>query len=48
MLTEATFRPGKYDVAADGRVLVLVRASDAQPTPLVLVLNWAEQLKPRP
>jgi hypothetical protein len=48
MLAEAVFRPSKYDVAADGRFLIAVRASDEPPPPLVLVLNWAKQLKPRP
>ncbi|MDQ5857892.1 MAG: hypothetical protein M3542_06400, partial [Acidobacteriota bacterium] len=48
MLADANFRSSKYDVAADGRFLILVGASEAQRPPLVLVLNWAEQLKPRP
>jgi hypothetical protein len=47
MLVNAIMRPSKYDVAADGRFLIAVRASDEQPPPLVLVLNWAEALKPR-
>jgi hypothetical protein len=38
----------KYDVAADGRFLIVVRASEEPSPPLVLVLNWAEALKPRP
>jgi len=48
MLVNAIMRPSKYDVSADGRFLITVRASDKPPPPLVLVLNWAEQLKPRP
>jgi hypothetical protein len=35
-----TFAPFKYDVAPDGRFLIIVRASEAPPPPLVLVLNW--------
>jgi hypothetical protein len=48
MLVDSHFRPSKYDVSADGRFLIAVRASDEPPPPLVLVLNWAEALKPRP
>jgi hypothetical protein len=39
-----TFAPFKYDVAPDGRFLIIVRASDAPPPPLVLVLNWQSAL----
>jgi serine/threonine protein kinase len=39
-----TFAPFKYDVAPDGRFLIIVRASDAPPPPLVLVLNWQSGL----
>jgi hypothetical protein len=48
MLVHATMRPSKYDVSADGRFLIALRASDEPPPPLALVLNWAEALKPRP
>jgi serine/threonine protein kinase len=37
--------PFKYDVAPDGRFLIVVRASEAPPPPLVLVLNWQAGLK---
>jgi serine/threonine protein kinase len=37
--------PFKYDVAPDGRFLIIVRASKAPPPPLVLVLNWQAALK---
>lgn len=46
-LLNSNATPSRYDVSADGRFLIAVRASDEQPPPLVLVLNWAEQLKPR-
>jgi Tol biopolymer transport system component len=35
----------RYDVGPDGRFLALLRVGDETPTPLVLVLNWAEALK---
>jgi hypothetical protein len=35
----------RYDVAPDGRFLALLPAGEETPTPLVLVLNWAETLK---
>jgi Tol biopolymer transport system component len=37
--------PLRYDVAPDGRFLILVRASKAPPPPLILVLNWQAGLK---
>jgi Tol biopolymer transport system component len=37
--------PLRYDVAPDGRFLILVRASKAPPPPLVLVLNWQAALR---
>jgi eukaryotic-like serine/threonine-protein kinase len=37
--------PLRYDVAADGRFLVTVRASKDPPPPLVLVVNWQSLLK---
>jgi hypothetical protein len=37
--------PLRYDVAHDGRFLIIVRASDRPPPPLVLVLNWQAGLK---
>jgi serine/threonine protein kinase len=37
--------PVRYDVAADGRFLIIVRISDEPPAPLMLVLNWQEGLK---
>ncbi len=37
--------PFKYDVAPDGRFLIVVRASKDPPPPLVLVLNWQAALK---
>ncbi|MDQ5856731.1 MAG: hypothetical protein M3542_00445, partial [Acidobacteriota bacterium] len=37
--------PFKYDVAPDGRFLIIVRASKEPPPPLVLVLNWQAGLK---
>ena len=37
--------PLKYDVAPDGRFLIIVRASKDPPPPLVLVLNWQAGLK---
>ncbi len=40
-----TFAPFKYDVTADGRFLIVVRASDIPPPPLVLVLNWQAGLE---
>ncbi|HEU5248902.1 MAG TPA: hypothetical protein VFW15_02855, partial [Thermoanaerobaculia bacterium] len=48
MLVDTLFGPSKYDVGADGRFLIAVRASDEPQPPLALVLNWAEALKPRP
>jgi len=44
MLVDTLFGPSKYDVSADGRFLIAVRASDEQPPPLVLVLNWTAAL----
>ncbi|HEY6065314.1 MAG TPA: protein kinase [Thermoanaerobaculia bacterium] len=32
--------PYRYDVAPDGRFLIVIRASKGPPPPLVLVLNW--------
>jgi eukaryotic-like serine/threonine-protein kinase len=43
--TYALHVPLRYDVAPDGRFLILVRASEEPPPPLVLVLNWQEGLK---
>jgi len=40
-----SFVPFKYDVAPDGRFLIVVRASQEPPPPLVLVLNWQAGLK---
>jgi Tol biopolymer transport system component len=37
--------PLRYDVAPDGRFLIIVRASKAPPPPLVLVLNWQAALR---
>jgi Tol biopolymer transport system component/predicted Ser/Thr protein kinase len=37
--------PCHYDVSADGRFLINVRASKDPPPPLVLVFNWQEGLK---
>src|SRR6476659_4663653 len=37
--------PQRYDVAPDGRFLIIVRASKDPPPPLVLVLNWQAGLK---
>jgi Tol biopolymer transport system component len=37
--------PLRYDVAPDGRFLIIVRASKDPPPPLVLVLNWQAGLK---
>jgi hypothetical protein len=37
--------PLRYDVAPDGRFLIIVRASKEPPPPLVLVLNWQAELK---
>jgi eukaryotic-like serine/threonine-protein kinase len=37
--------PLRYDVAPDGRFLIIVRASKDPPPPLVLVLNWQAALK---
>ncbi len=37
--------PYRYDVAPDGRFLIIVRASKDPPPPLVLVLNWQADLK---
>ena len=37
--------PVHYDVASDGRFLIIVRASKDPPSPLVLVLNWQAGLK---
>ncbi len=49
----STFDPGfdvvsRYDVAADGRFFALLRGGDDAPTPLVVVLNWAEELRKGP
>jgi dipeptidyl aminopeptidase/acylaminoacyl peptidase len=35
----------RYDVSADGRFLVLLRASDEPPPPLTLVFHWTQLLK---
>jgi len=35
----------RYDVSADGRFLVLLRASDEPPPPLTLVFHWTEMLR---
>jgi Tol biopolymer transport system component len=37
--------PSRYDVSADGRFLVLVRATEEPPPPLTLVFHWTEMLK---
>ncbi|HVE66824.1 MAG TPA: hypothetical protein VNC59_09605, partial [Thermoanaerobaculia bacterium] len=37
--------PLRYDVAPDGRFLIIVRASLAPRPPLVLVLNWQAGLE---
>jgi serine/threonine protein kinase len=37
--------PVHYDVAPDGRFLIIVRASKDPPPPLILVLNWQAALK---
>ena len=34
-----------YDVAPDGRFLMLKRASGARPEEITVVLNWFEELK---
>ena len=34
-----------YDVAADGRFMMIQRAASATPTEIHVVLNWAEELK---
>lgn len=41
------FAEGSYDVSADGERFVMIDVSDAPqpPTELVLVQNWAEELK---
>jgi Tol biopolymer transport system component len=44
-LIDSFHSPNRYDVSADGRFLVAVPASNEGPPPLVLVFNWAEQLK---
>ncbi len=36
--------PLRYDVAPDGRFLIIVRASKGPPPPLTLVLNWPAML----
>jgi serine/threonine-protein kinase len=43
----ASSQPPSYDVASDGRFLMIKRAGDAKPgtRPLAVVLNWAEELK---
>jgi Tol biopolymer transport system component len=41
------FQPSRYDVSADGRFLVLLRASEETPPPLSLVFHWTELLKRR-
>ncbi|HZI66082.1 MAG TPA: protein kinase [Thermoanaerobaculia bacterium] len=37
--------PLRYDVAPDGRFLIIIRASKEPPPPLILVLNWQAGLE---
>jgi eukaryotic-like serine/threonine-protein kinase len=43
--TFGSHAPLRYDVAPDGRFLIVVRASNEPPPPLVLVLNWQSGLE---
>ena len=43
--TFGSHAPYRYDVGADGRFLITVRASKDPPPPLVLVLNWQAALE---
>ena len=39
--------PRTYDVAKDGRFLMIQEAPQARPNSIVFVLNWFEELKAR-
>ena len=41
----AFYTPSRYDVAEDGRFLVLLRSGEEAPPPLTLVYHWTEMLK---
>ena len=38
-------RPRTYDVASDGRFVMIEESQSSSPTSLVVVLNWSEELK---
>jgi eukaryotic-like serine/threonine-protein kinase len=41
------YQASRYDVSADGRFLVVLRASEESPPPLTLIFNWTEMLRRR-
>ncbi|MNC98469.1 hypothetical protein D3C83_164350 [compost metagenome] len=52
MVAENTFlrlgQPPSFDVAADGRLLMLGRLPPAPPAPIEVIVNWRERVTARP